>query len=331
YLYVVAGPGGSSLNELATYDISDPSHPTRVASVFDLAPPLAVTASTAYTTTFGTARGMFARDISVPSTFGSPIAWPGSVSPIAADAAIVAIGNGVSVRLLEQAKIVAEARVLADNDEGDAFHGIAMRNGLIAVATERGVVLTSAVDRLRWVRAVRDTPAWAVDFGDDMIVSVRRATGFAAVYQAIAPRMLQRRATFDFRSFGAAYLDVVALTDTLAVIGGRTNSGAGALFVGRYRTFTDQGSVSPVVSLSVAPPARTGKLLNLRASASDDVAVAAVTFAVNGTDVYTDAIFPYEFNYLVPASATTLTITARATDYAGNVTNSAPVELTPIP
>jgi len=76
-----------------------------------------------------------------------------------------------------------------------------------------------------------------------------------------------------------------------------------------------------------AANATAGKLLTIHAVVTDDVAVASVTFTVNGTDVFTSTVAPYEFNYPVPAGTISLTISARATDFGGNVGRSSEVTL----
>ena len=96
------------------------------------------------------------------------------------------------------------------------------------------------------------------------------------------------------------------------------------MIIGKYREYSDTAAVAPAVTVqSFTATPRVGQLLNLRAAASDDVGVASVVFTVNGVDVFTDSVAPYEFNYLVPSGATSLNVTARATDYAGTSTTSA--------
>src|SRR6185369_317906 len=73
------------------------------------------------------------------------------------------------------------------------------------------------------------------------------------------------------------------------------------LFLMQYRAYSDTFGVAPTVSL--VPPLATpaaGKLMAVRATAGDDVAVASVTFSVNGVDVFTDTVAPYELQYVVP-------------------------------
>jgi len=55
--------------------------------------------------------------------------------------------------------------------------------------------------------------------------------------------------------------------------------------------------------------------------------VAAVTFTVNGRDVLTDTVAPYDMNYLVPRARTSITIGPTATDFAGSVGHVSPVIL----
>ena len=104
------------------------------------------------------------------------------------------------------------------------------------------------------------------------------------------------------------------------------------LFIISYRGINDTRGLAPTVAL-IAPgtgiSAKGSRLLAIKAKAADDVAVAAVVFSVNGVDVFTDSIAPYEFDYLVPAGATSITVGVRAVDFAGTssgvVTMAVPV------
>jgi hypothetical protein len=71
--------------------------------------------------------------------------------------------------------------------------------------------------------------------------------------------------------------------------------------------------------------------LAISAQATDDVAVAAVIFNVNGIDVSTDTTAPYEATYTVQEDAVNLTISADAVDIGSNISSSAVVNITAIP
>ena len=69
--------------------------------------------------------------------------------------------------------------------------------------------------------------------------------------------------------------------------------------------------------------------MRLAAAAEDDRRVDAVDFLVNGTVVGTDNAAPFEYTWNSAAVGNgTRTVTARATDDAGNVTTSAPMNVT---
>ena len=109
--------------------------------------------------------------------------------------------------------------------------------------------------------------------------------------------------------------------------------GTAALFTGQYLSDKDSLGIAPQVALA-SPVGNSsvlgGSTISLRANATDDRLVDSVTFQVNGTDVFTDDAIPYEALFTVPSNATTLTVSARAKDFGGNVGTAAPVTLTVI-
>ncbi|NCO22571.1 MAG: hypothetical protein GW905_11370, partial [Rhodobacterales bacterium] len=66
-----------------------------------------------------------------------------------------------------------------------------------------------------------------------------------------------------------------------------------------------------------------GETTTLTADAGDDTGVAAVTFLVDGGAAGTDTTAPYALVYTVPASGSSLTVSALVTDTEGN-SGSAP-------
>lgn len=127
----------------------------------------------------------------------------------------------------------------------------------------------------------------------------------------------------------AAHVYTTAYSD-VAGAGGR----ASRLFIGRYQEPqpdpVDAGRVAPTVSLT-APSngdmTTEGAWLTVTAAASDDVQVAAVRFVANGVPVAPDIVAPFEFNYIVPVNALSVTLSAVAFDFAGNSSESPPVTL----
>ncbi len=87
---------------------------------------------------------------------------------------------------------------------------------------------------------------------------------------------------------------------------------------------SDPPSVA-VIAPQAGAMVNAGDLLTIEASAADDVAVTAVDLLVDGAVVATLASPPYRIDHPVPAGVTGLTVAARATDSAGQVTVSATV------
>ena len=115
--------------------------------------------------------------------------------------------------------------------------------------------------------------------------------------------------------------------------GSRVNS-ASALNISQI--FADQGAPGVVPQVTLLAPAGNstviqGSTLFLHATAQDAIALRGVTFQVNGVDILTDNSFPYAAHFAVPVNATTLTITARATDLGNNVATTPPVTIAAIP
>gem|GEM_PF-1040669 len=87
----------------------------------------------------------------------------------------------------------------------------------------------------------------------------------------------------------------------------------------------------PVVAITSPAPGfsavETSTVL-ISVSASDDVAVAAVDLLVNGQVVDTLTAAPYDFSFVLPQGASTLTLGARATDVGGLTTLAPEVQVT---
>jgi YVTN family beta-propeller protein len=111
-------------------------------------------------------------------------------------------------------------------------------------------------------------------------------------------------------------------------------SGNSRLYIGQYVALEDRAGVPPTVAITSPQTGATvvhGARVPVQVSATDDVAVAGVTFVVNGQNVFTDTTAPYEFTATAPSSGITLTLTASAVDLGGNTATAAAVTLNLIP
>lgn len=113
-------------------------------------------------------------------------------------------------------------------------------------------------------------------------------------------------------------------------------NGTHSMFVKAVDGFGNVGTSSPItVTVDNTPPAISltapangasvsGKIVPISATASDNVGIKSVQFYVNGRLVKTDSYSPYEFNWdSTRVLSGTYALHARATDWAGNATESA--------
>ena len=123
-----------------------------------------------------------------------------------------------------------------------------------------------------------------------------------------------------------------------AVLGGafteNGTSGDSRLYIGQYLALEDRAGVAPTVEISAPAAGSTfveGTSIPVRVEATDDVAVVAVSFFVNGQVVFTDTTSPYEFSVVAPVGTASLTLRATAVDLGGNVGTASDVLVTVIP
>jgi hypothetical protein len=111
-------------------------------------------------------------------------------------------------------------------------------------------------------------------------------------------------------------------------------NGTTRLFIGQYISLEDRAGVAPSLTLTQPFDGASvieGAQLPVRANATDDVAVASVTFLVDGRPVFTDTSEPFEFVFTVPTVTGALAFGARAVDFGNNIAVAAPVTVTVIP
>jgi 5-hydroxyisourate hydrolase-like protein (transthyretin family) len=145
------------------------------------------------------------------------------------------------------------------------------------------------------------------------------------------------RAILDFKSFRddngtgiAVDGQYVYLTAARGIYDVKGTSEDTRLYIGQYRAAEDVYGVPPVVAVSSpidGTAVADGTSLLVRATATDDVGVASVTFFVNRQPVFVDTSEPYELTITVPPGSS-LVLSAQATDFGGNVGTSSDVHVT---
>jgi hypothetical protein len=154
------------------------------------------------------------------------------------------------------------------------------------------------------------------------------------------PTTLRARAILSFpqrddNGMGIAadgtYVYLVTEHNTISKFG---SSGDSRLYIGQYLALVDNKGIAPTAAITSPATGSTvieGSTLAITVNATDDVAVAAVKFLVNGNVVFTASSSPYQFNFNVPTGITSLKLGAAAVDLGGNVGTAADVTVTVIP
>lgn len=126
----------------------------------------------------------------------------------------------------------------------------------------------------------------------------------------------------------------VYLTAEFASISENGVNGTTRLYIGQYRNFEDNLGIPPVIQIT-SPASGSeviqGSTVTVQASATDDVAVASVTFFLNGQPAFTSTTAPYQFTFTAPATGSTLTVGAFALDFGNNVGQAPDITLNLIP
>jgi hypothetical protein len=110
--------------------------------------------------------------------------------------------------------------------------------------------------------------------------------------------------------------------------------GDSRLYIGQYLAQVDNKGIPPTAAITSPTSGSTviqGATLPITVNATDDVAVAAVNFLVNGQVVFTATSSPYQFNFTVPLNAASLTLGATAVDLGGNIGTASNVVVNVIP
>lgn len=122
----------------------------------------------------------------------------------------------------------------------------------------------------------------------------------------------------------------VALYRDYAVVAATAPDGTNTLLVLHYPSRVDSGGMAPTSSIiapSTGDQVVRGSKIAVHVQAQDDQGVAAVTLLVNGHPLDTKTSPPYDFTVPVPASGSSLRLTATATDFGETTGTSADVVL----
>lgn len=120
----------------------------------------------------------------------------------------------------------------------------------------------------------------------------------------------------DIRQFGDR--DAVGLSLDASYV---YSTGSNNLYISQYRLINDNQGISPEVSFDYPLDQSvvvSGRRFMARATATDDIAVSAVSFLLNGDLIFTDTTAPYEVPVTITGEGFTAELTATAVDLGNN-------------
>ena len=141
------------------------------------------------------------------------------------------------------------------------------------------------------------------------------------------------RAILDFRNFRDDNGTGIAVDSSFVYLSANRGSSA-RLYIGQYLAIEDFEGIPPTVSITSPAPGDTvieGETISITIDATDDVAVAAVDFVLDGEVVFTDTTAPYQLDFTVPVGVTSLTLGATAVDFGNNVRAATDIQVNVIP
>ena len=153
------------------------------------------------------------------------------------------------------------------------------------------------------------------------------------IVDVTVPEVPAPRAILDFGQFRDDNGTGIAVDNEYVYLTAAVGSST-RLYIGQYRAIEDTEGIAPTVQITSPAPDETlieGAILQVTAEATDDIAVAAVNFEVNGELESSDTGEPYETSLIVPTGAFGLTLGAHAIDFGGNVGYAEDVVVNVIP
>ncbi|MBV9038230.1 MAG: carboxypeptidase regulatory-like domain-containing protein, partial [Acidobacteriaceae bacterium] len=211
------------------------------------------------------------------------------------------------------------AAILVDPD-ADAHRSVAA----VDVSNPDAPVLTSSMDP-----GTGGRPLDIAAFGNIAMTadqSFGKAVPILSISDPLQPTLLE-----NWNYTDPGYSSSVAMDPSFAYLIFTTGS---ALRIVKYQDISDPFGIPP--SVSITSPVQganviQGERINITVNATNDVAVASVTFTVDGQAISTTSSTPYQASYTVPPSALMLTLGATALDYGNNMGVAQNVSVTVIP
>jgi len=346
YAYVAAGSAG-----LQIVNISNPLSPTVSGSLNTggVAWDVVVKGTQAYIA--NGANGLVIVDVSMPSSpalLGS-LSLPGTSKGVDVDVirqiAAVALGtNGLAVVNVANPATPALLGTLTGGDVRD----LAISGNFVFLAdfsrSFTSVDLTNPSQPV--LRA--STSQSLGGLLQDVVVNGSIAAGADVFFvngvpmiDVSTPASPQPRLILDFRNFRddngtgiAMDSSFLYLTAEAGSISENGSNGTTRLYIGQYRNIQDNLGISPTVAIT-SPANGTqviqGSTVTVTANAADDVAVASVSFFLNGQLAFTSTTAPYQYTFTAPSTGSTLILGATAVDFGGNLAQAANVTVNLIP
>jgi hypothetical protein len=346
YAFVAAGNAG-----LQIVNISNPLSPTVSGSLNTggVAWDVVVKGTQAYIA--NGANGLAIVDISVPTspTLLGSLSLPGVSKGVDVDAIrqIAAVALGPSGLAVVNVANPAAPALLATLPGGDVRDLTISGNFVFLADFSRSFTSVDLTNPSQPVLRASTTQSLG-GLLEDVVVNGSIAAGADVFFvngvpmiDVSNPASPQPRIILDFRNFRddngtgiAMDQSFVYLTAESGTISENGVNGTTRLYIGQYRNITDNLGIPPTVQIT-SPANGTqviqGSTVTVTANATDDVAIAAVNFFVNGQLAFTTSTTPYQYTFTAPSTGSTLTIGATVIDFGGNIGQATNVTLNLIP
>ena len=335
YLYLADGASG-----LRIYDISQPQLPKLVGTVdtpgnaVDI-----IVTDNGHVYLADGASGVQIINVSDPTkpVITSTITGVGTVNAVAQKEGVVFILNGVG---LVTAVVVDPANPIvvttisipgaSDLDVHDDYAYVASGGGYRIVEVKNintPKIVASGVPASSFI-PVDVVVDKQLAFFSDKFYAVNAPSGVigAVPYLNITdPTAPVFQGLINLSQFGRTRGNGLAVNNNYVYLVANTENVGNRLYISQIRRVIDNATNPPTVQLTEPVAGTTlvqGRTVTLKATATDDVSVASLSFIVDGRIVTNIKNPPYQFDYLVPDDIDKVTISATAVDLAGNIGNS---------
>jgi 6-phosphogluconolactonase (cycloisomerase 2 family) len=346
YAYVAAGTAG-----LQIVNISDPLSPTVSGSLNTggVAWDVVIKGTKVYVA--NGANGLVIVDVSTPSSpmrLGS-LSLPGTSKGVDVDVIrqIAAVGLGTNGLAVVNVANPAAPALLATLPGGDVRDLAIAGNFVFLADFSRSFTSVDLTNPSQPV--LRASTAQSLGgLLQDVVVNGSIAAGADVFFvngvpmiDVSTPANPQPRLILDFRNFRDDNGTGIAMDQSFVYLTAESGSisengvnGTTRLYIGQYRNIQDTAGIPPTVQIT-SPANGTqviqGSTLTVTANATDDVAVASVSFFVNGQLAFTTTTAPYQYTFTAPSTGSTLILGATALDFGNNVGQAPNVTLNLIP